>query len=398
MGRFFLLLNVFFTITLFTLALRIFFAAPEEHPMEETEKRKMQVTYVFAGDVMVHDSQIEAAYNPKEKSYCFHSCFEQVAPILQDMDVAVVNLETTLSGADQNYSGYPAFNTPESLASALKTAGFHLVSTANNHALDRGEYGVIQTLEHLEEAGLKPFGTHRSWEERETSLIVEAGGIRAAFLAYTYSTNGIPIPENKEYLVNLFEVKRIIQDMHRIRSKVDLIILSVHWGQEYQRTPTESQREIARHLLEEGASIIIGNHPHVVQPLDRIEYSDGGEKRNGLVAYSLGNFIGDQILPYTDTGIMVFVTVEKEDGGEIDIIDVSYVPTWIHDFYYKGERQFRILPILPEEEYFKELKADPVLNEEMIRKLKVIQKEMEQHIGDFPQGYPRRNNREHLEN
>lgn len=384
-GRSTLLVVLFFFIMVITGVFVLYYSSSKGPPVHELEERAIyQATFVFAGDVMIHDSQIKAAYNQEDQTYSFHSCFERIGPIIQEMNLAVVNLETTLAGEDQQYTGYPAFNAPESLASALKEAGFQLVSTANNHSLDRGEYGVIKTIEHLEEAGLRPFGTHRSYQERERPLVKDIGGIRAAFFSYTYSTNGIPIPEEKEYLVNMLKMERILEDIDLVRDEVDLIILYLHWGVEYQRIPTEEQRILAQRLLEEGASIIIGNHPHVVQPLEMVETGDG----EGLVAYSLGNLTGDQILPYTDTGILVFVVVEKEEGKKPEILEVTYVPTWIYRFYHGGRRQFQVLPILSHEEYLEQLRQDPSISYETVHHLKGIMRELGEHIGDIPQGLP----------
>lgn len=208
----------------------------------EREKKESLATLVFAGDVMVHDSQIEAAYRPEDGSYSFYSCFEPLKEITARADLAVINLETVLAGEELGYTGYPAFNTPESLARALKEAGFDLVCTANNHSLDRGETGVLKTLEHLEAAGLKSFGTYSSREAREKPLLVETKGIKIAFLAYTYDTNGIPLPENKEYLVNMLDPELIIADIHRVRRRADLVVLYIHWGLEYHREPSRNSR------------------------------------------------------------------------------------------------------------------------------------------------------------
>lgn len=361
-------------------------------PLNEEEKiddGTITATMVFAGDVMVHDTQIEAAYLLDEEAFDFKPCFAKIKPLVEQADLAVVNLETTLAGEEQGYSGYPAFNTPESLACALRYTGFDLISTANNHSLDRGEYGVLKTLEHLEAAGLRPFGTYRSRIEREKILTADVNGISAAFLAYTYGTNGIPLPENKDYLVNMLVPEMIVKDIRRAREQVDLVILYLHWGLEYHRQPTNEQKKLATSFLEEGAAIIIGNHPHVVQPLNFIKYNFKGELKEGVVAYSLGNLTGDQVLQYTDTGIMLFVQAVKEkSGGQVDIRQVTYVPTWIHRFYSDGRRSFRVLPLLPDEEYWRQLRDDPYLTFADLQHLEQLQREYESHLCYVPQGLP----------
>lgn len=382
-----ILLVIFFLTAITTAFYHVYVSMGKSQGIQKNDEEKewLPSTMVFAGDVMVHDSQIRSAYNPLDETYCFSSCFEKIEPLIKSIDIAVINLETTLAGKDQEYTGYPAFNAPESLALSLREAGFDFVSTANNHSLDRGEYGVLKTLEHLKEASLQPFGTYSSWEAREEPLIISINDIAIALMAYTYGTNGIPLPENKEYLVNLLDPLAIIKDIQNVRDKVDMVILYLHWGLEYHREPLSSQREMAIQLFEEGASVIIGNHPHVVQPIERISYQYQGESREGIVAYSLGNFIGDQIEPYTDTGIMLFLKMQKEEE-KVEILEVSYVPTYIHRFFQGGKRQFQVLPLLPEEERWEILTDDPFLSLETIEHLKNIQSEMKEHIPQIPQG------------
>jgi len=370
---------------------RYFIAAPGPQPLVENEEPPAYAaaTLLFAGDVMVHETQFDSVYAAEDDCYNFDPWFEKVKPLVKAADLAVVNLEATLAGAEQVYSGYPTFNTPESLAGALKNAGFDLVSTANNHCLDRGEYGVLKTLAFLEEAGLKSFGTYRSRQERDQALIVEVNGIKAAFLAYTYGTNGIPRPENKEYLVNMLEPELIINDIHRTRGEADLVIVCLHWGLEYQRQPGGEQRNLAARLLEEGADMIIGNHPHVIQPLEFIKFNRSGEQREGPVAYALGNFTGDQIDPYTDTGIMLFVRVIKDKTrGRVELTEITYIPTWIHRFYHAGRRHFRVLPLIPGEEYRRQLQEDPYLTGADLNQIEEIQDGLKEHLRYVPQGLP----------
>lgn len=386
--RFFLIL--FIATLVITASLQIFYTYPRiSLPSEPEELKTAYGTFLFAGDVMIHDSQIESAYHSNKDIYCFRSCFEMLKPILEKTDLAVVNLETTLAGRDKIYTGYPSFNSPESLALALKEAGFNLVSTANNHSLDRGSYGVKKTLFHLKEAGLEPFGTYQSWVKREKPLIVDVNGIKAAFFSYTNSTNGIPIPEGEEYLVNMLEPETIIADMHQVRHQADVIILYLHWGIEYHREPSKSQYELARTLFQEGASIIIGNHPHVVQRVEYIQFQEGEEVYGKTVAYSLGNLTGDQVIPYTDTGIMLAVKVKKEPLAEKgEILEVTYVPTWIHRFYQNGRKNFRVLPLLPCQDYLTKLGEDPLIHGDTLNHIQEIQKELKEHIGNIPQGLP----------
>jgi poly-gamma-glutamate capsule biosynthesis protein CapA/YwtB (metallophosphatase superfamily) len=305
------------------------------------EEGRDSLLIVAAGDIMVHDRQLESAYRRAADSYDFSGWFAPVKPYLQEGDLVVGNLETTLAGKDLYFSGYPAFNSPESLAVALREAGFHLVATANNHCLDRGEKGVLRTMAHLEEAGLDFFGTARSREERERVLVIQKKGFRVAFLAYTYGTNGIPVPAGKEYLVNLLEEERILADLKKARGQADLVVVSLHWGLEYRREPGREQQQLAERLIAGGADLILGCHPHVLQPVEFIRTPAG---REGVVAYSLGNLISDQVYPYTDTGLLLRVEYHKDAKG-IRLGQVTAVPTWVHRYYPEGRFSYRVLPV-----------------------------------------------------
>ncbi|MGI6098014.1 MAG: CapA family protein [Dethiobacteria bacterium] len=326
----------------------------DEQKEEELEAppppRIETVNLLATGDLMFHDSQLEQALNKDTGEYDFYPSFEVIAPFIQSADFAVANLETTLAGREQQgYSSFPQFNTPESLAGNLKEAGFDLLSTANNHSLDRRELGVYKTIEHLESVGLAFTGTSRSKRERDTPVIKEINGINIAFLAYTYGTNGIPIPEGKGFLVNLIDEDLIEADIQQARSfGADMVVVFMHWGHEYHTSPSAEQKELARKLVAMGADIILGSHPHVIQPMEfiRLEEEDGNVKE-GFVIYSLGNFISNQHLlpPYIPTekvefGMLLQIKIEKNFATETYIEDVSYLPTWVH----RGWRH-RVLPV-----------------------------------------------------
>lgn len=304
-------------------------------------KQSDGILLLATGDIMVHDTQLESAYRSDRKEYDFTEWFTEIEPYLHEADLVVANLETTLSGADMQYTGYPAFNSPETLAYNLKKAGFDLVSTANNHCLDRGEKGVLRTLEHLEKAGLNFYGTARSQEERDNFLSIKKNGITVVFLAYTYGTNGIPVPEGKEYLVNMIYENFIKADIQKARENSDLVVVSLHWGLEYNREPHPEQQILAEKIISWGADLIVGSHPHVLQPVEFIKTSSG---RKGVVINSLGNLIADQIIPYTDSGIMVRLRYVRGKEG-VELAEITGVPTWIHRFYKDGRLAFRVLPV-----------------------------------------------------
>jgi poly-gamma-glutamate capsule biosynthesis protein CapA/YwtB (metallophosphatase superfamily) len=309
------------------------------------EDYKRSIILIAAGDIMVHSPQYTGAYIPEEDRYDFNENFTYVVPYLQKADYAVANLETTLAGQEYGYSGYPLFNSPPELVSALKEGGFNLLFTANNHSLDKGEKGIINTINHLEKAGLGFVGTARNQEEGDKIFTLFLNDLKIAFLAYTYGTNGLPIPEGKDYLINLISGEKMEADIHRAKEEleVDIIILSLHWGNEYQRVPTEEQRELARHLIEQGVDLIIGGHSHVVQPAEYIK-TDHNE---GLVLYSLGNFISNQRDRYCDSGVMVLIQVENDSRTNTNHVSLlEIVPTWVYKFHEQGRSKYKILPVL----------------------------------------------------
>jgi len=306
----------------------------------------VSLTLMAVGDIMGHQEQLDAAWNPKTQSYEFAPFFQKVAPLLQEADWVVGNLETTLAGKEALYAGYPQFNTPESLADTLRDTGFTAVTTANNHSLDRREAGVLATLDHLDRAGLLHTGTFRSPEERDQPLVLEKDGIRLAILAYTYGTNGIPLPKGKPYLVNLMDPELMKADISRARAlDVDLVMVSLHFGSEYQRQPNAAQKKAADICLQAGADLIIGHHPHVVQPYEwRTVTLPDGTEHTGFVAYSLGNFISAQRWDYKDVGAILKLQITKE-AGETRVEQVELIPTYVHFYRKAGKRQYVIYPL-----------------------------------------------------
>ncbi|NUO03716.1 MAG: CapA family protein [Saprospiraceae bacterium] len=300
---------------------------------------------IFAGDIMVHRSQILAAETPD--GYDFEPCFEYVSPLLQSADLAIGNLELTMPG-EEPYLGYPMFRCPEELSTALRVAGFDFMMTANNHSNDSGPSGVINTINVLEESGFYHTGTFQNPEEMEAyyPLIVYKKGFKLAFLNYTYSTNGIRT--RPPTIVNPIDSAQISEDLRVARDmNPDAIIVMMHWGLEYQLVENQEQRKLTQQLLREGADLVIGAHPHVVQPA-RWEAAEG--QKEVLVAYSLGNFISGQVKQHTDGGIMVAVNLLKSNGQTM-VEEAAYIPVWRHvERLPSGKRVYRTLPIAAFEE------------------------------------------------
>ena len=305
---------------------------------------------IAVGDIMVHQTQFVQAYDANKKHYDFAPSFKSIMPYLQASDLTVGNLETTLAGPERGFSAFPRFNSPDELAKALRQAGFDLLCTANNHSMDSGEKGVSRTLEVIKGTGMKAFGTAPSQGERDTPLLIEANGINLAFLAYTYGTNGIPLPAGREYMVNLIDKDLMHNDIQRAyQAGADLIIVYMHWGWEYRTETSPEQKDLAHFLAEAGAHIIIGSHPHVIQPMEYISVEDEhGNKHRAFVAYSLGNFISNQhkipgAIPTHEVqyGMLLRLHLKRDTPGQAAYLDdVDYILTWVD-----RARRHRIIPL-----------------------------------------------------
>ncbi|MFC5467689.1 CapA family protein [Cohnella suwonensis] len=324
-------------------------ASPTPEGPAVTEARLVAV-----GDIMTHSPQLPGYYDAATGKYDFSSWFAQVKPIFAEGDWVVANLETPIAGKDLKYTGYPRFNAPYELAVALKGAGVQLVSTANNHAMDRGFPGVERTLANVRKAGLVPFGTSATEAESGRFVIEERNGIRMGFAAYTYSTNGIPVPQNKSFAVNLIEPSRIKADIAKLKEAgADVVTVSLHFGIEYQRLPNEAQTTLVRDLVEAGADIVLGSHTHVVQPYDVIDVPAGesadGMPHRGLVIYSMGNFISNQTGNWKDVGLIFGVTLVKTRQADgtfaTEWKNVTTEPTWVHIVPKNKKRYYTVIPI-----------------------------------------------------
>lgn len=269
-----------------------------------------EASLVFAGDAMQHQAQLDAARRPDGR-WDYSECFADVAPWFRSADLAVVNLETPISPAP--HSGYPCFNAPDTYLRALRDAGFRLFLTANNHTLDRRDKGLRHTLDALDSIGASHLGTYRNAAERTRLMphIRTVGGIRIGFLNYTYGTNGIR--HGAAVAVDPIDVSLIEADIARARSRgVELVAVCIHWGVEYRMLPEQSQRDTGSRIHRAGADMVIGSHPHVIQPAEMAADSAG---RRHLTVYSLGNFLSAMRTPDTRGGAAVSVTLRRDRLG-----------------------------------------------------------------------------------
>lgn len=300
------------------------------------------LSLLFVGDVMGHSPQIEGAYNPKTESYDYQSVFSKVKYWFEKVDFTIANLEVTLAG--KPFKGYPQFSSPDELAVACKNSGINVFVTANNHSCDRGKKGIIRTLDVLDSLSIAHTGTFRSQEEFEKNnlLVLSKNGISVGILNYTYGTNGLPIPEPT--VVNRIDLERMKIDIDQARKHaIDKLIVVVHWGVEYQQKQNKTQEDIAEFLFENGVDVIIGGHPHVLQPMYFSPIT--GLHKERFVAYSLGNFISNQRKSPCDGGAMLELTFFK-NAQNTYLINHGYHLVWVNKFPKENSKHsnFEILP------------------------------------------------------
>jgi poly-gamma-glutamate capsule biosynthesis protein CapA/YwtB (metallophosphatase superfamily) len=288
---------------------------------------------------MQHKEQIESAHRDK-KTYRYDDCFDLVRNQISDADIAVGNLEVTLGGTP--YSGYPTFSSPDDYAVAIKNAGFDILVTTNNHCLDRGNRGLIRTLDVLDSLKIKHIGTYRNKKERDITypLIIEINGIKIALLAYTYATN--ITSSNGLCIVNRIDTAQMAIDIHKARTMhADCIITYLHWGEEYKLTPEKHQEELASWLISNGVDHIIGSHPHVVQPI--AFFPDKNIAENHLIVYSLGNYISNMSASNTDNGLSVSIKLFKYYSNT-KLLECRYNQVWTERPLDNENKPFRIIP------------------------------------------------------
>ncbi|MFI5236347.1 MAG: CapA family protein [Ignavibacteriales bacterium] len=340
--------NIFAIITfIVTVTFQYYFFKPTEIEKNSTTVFKdsvLSATLCFVGDLMCHSTQFNYAKVGAD-SFDFKGVYREVREYLSTPDLTIGNLETVIAGEGKGYSGYPYFNAPDDFVYALKKAGFDLLITANNHALDQGWNGVTRTIEVINQNNVHRTGTFTSQEDRDSLRIFLVNSIKIAFLAYTENTNGLPMPKGKDFVINLIDENLIRKDIRKAREKnVDVVLVHLHYGPEYNREPSEYQKEIVSKIIALGADIIIGGHPHVIQPFHYFK-TNNTKMDSGFIAYSMGNFISNQRWRYSDAGIILNMQISKNRFTDsVYIRNVDYLPTWV----FKGEtekgREYIILP------------------------------------------------------
>ena len=296
-----------------------------------------EVTLLFAGDLMQHKPQIDAA-RQANGTYDYSGVFDEMAPEIQRADIAIGNFEVTLGGPP--YKGYPQFCAPDAYLQAAIDCGFDVLTTCNNHSVDTYARGIRRTIQMMDSLGVQHLGTYTDADDRAKKypFFIERNGIRICLLNYTYGTNGIPVP--KPCVVNLIDTAVIARDIAMAKAQQpDVIIAIPHWGDEYQLLPNKAQRELADWLFAQGVDHVIGGHPHVVEPIE-VRTHNGNRH---VLAYSLGNFVSNQSRPNTDGGTMVRLTLRK-NGGKTSLADCGYTLYWVSRPVTSGKRNYRVLP------------------------------------------------------
>ncbi len=314
-------------------------------PLFQETIERSDVTLAAVGDVIMHMPIIKSCYNATDNSYDFRPIFSEIKPELEIADLAVGVLETPLAGPELKYTGYPSFNSPASIADALQWAGLDLVFIAHNHCMDRGIAGLEKTMAHLDKIGISYVGCNNRPDVKRYRM-VETKGIKLAFLAYTTSTNGIVIPKAKQWMVNMLDYDEIAADIADAkRNGAAGIILALHTGIEYQRVPSNEQKQIVNRLLELGVDIVLGSHVHVIQPVElrTVATSEINKARTCFVAYSLGNLLSNQRWRYSDCGLMVHLKLTKYRGeAAITITDKKLTPLWVNRYTKDDKFNYRI--------------------------------------------------------
>ena len=317
--------------------------------VQENQKEETDTTFTLTaiGDVMCHNTQYIDAYDSDTGTYDFSYVFDNISSYTKTADICIGNLETSFAGEDRGYSNYPTFNSPDSLADSLKSIGVDVLSTAGNHALDMGFSGLSRTIDVLDKADIFHLGTYKTQEDQDKVLIKYVKGVKIAFIDYTYGTNGISVPSDKKFCINLIDKDLIKKHIETAKNQnADMIVACMHWGTEYQTKQNSEQEELADFLFQNGVNVIIGNHPHVIQPMEKRTVTlEDGSTRDGFVVYALGNFICDQNAVNTRDSIILNLKITKHTDGSITIDNYDYVPIYMYKDTSVSKHKMKILDI-----------------------------------------------------
>jgi Putative enzyme of poly-gamma-glutamate biosynthesis (capsule formation) len=310
---------------------------PEEKIEEPIEIPDRKMSIVMVGDALIHGAVYLDASLGKGK-YDFTKMFTDIEPIIKDYDLKYYNQESVIGSKKLGISHYPRLNSPDEIGENLVAIGFNMVSLANNHTLDKNEEGTLYSVSFWKkQEGVITAGSYDSWESRNMIRVYEQNDIAYAFLSYTMKTNGLKAPKGKEYLVNVYDAETVKKDIEAAKENgAEVIIVAMHWGEEYSHVPNSSQKEIAQYLSELGVNLIIGSHPHVIQPIDYVN--------DTLVIYSLGNFISaQQVLGLPKTiGLLAGVEIVVDKDGKVSFENLNY--ELLYAYCTSNHKNFKVIP------------------------------------------------------
>lgn len=317
-----------------------------------TPVAKLTATILAAGDVIMHDNVIKSG-KKDDNTYDYTEIFSEIKPYVQKADFSVINYEGVTLDSDKNYAGYPLFNAPPAIISAIADTGFDMVNNGNNHSLDKGLKGLLETRNIIKEKNMQVIGTYNDKGESRYK-IRDLNGIKVGFLSYTYGCNmneNRLTEEERETHISLIDNKKIETEIQTLSPKVDLVVVLMHWGVEYRKEPTNEQKKLADDIFSWGADVILGSHPHVVEPSDTREV-DGEVK---YLVYGMGNFLSNQIggdnpnernNDYTEDSMMILIEIEKNNiTGKTSLISVQHIPTWVYRYTEQDIYKYTIYPV-----------------------------------------------------
>ena len=353
-----LIISILILILLTSIILLLIPKTEQEKENKNIEKENIKNTtstsLIMVGDNLIHSSIYEEANrNANYESYDFKPMYKMIKSIVSNYDIAYYNQETIIGGSEIGLSSYPAFNSPYEVADAMIDAGFNLVSLATNHTLDRGKQAVLNSRNYWNsKENVLAVGSYSSQEEKNKIDIRESNGITYTMLNYTYGTNGINVQEDENYLVNIWPMngnnpekdieyqnykQQVLEDIKRVRDKVDVLLVAMHWGIEYQNMPNAYQKDAAKFLSDNGVDIIVGTHPHVIEPIDYIN--------NTLVIYSLVNFASAHEVVNMDNRVGLMTSLEIGKDLKTNKITIKNLENELLYMYYTNEyKDFLIVP------------------------------------------------------
>jgi len=298
------------------------------------------ITIIAVGDNLYHDVMVRYG---EEGNY--EEAYQEIRPLVYKADFAIINQETLLAGKDFGFSGYPLFNTPQKLGLAIAETGFNVVNHATNHIMDKGEKAVFATMDFWDTVPeVTVLGIHRSREQRAIPKLLSRNNITVGFLSYTYGTNGIRLPADKPYLVSLIDTKIMAEEIDFLRPLCNFLVVSMHWGEEYRHDYSQNQEKLALFLAEHFVDLVIGHHPHAIQPMEYIKRPDD---KDMLCFYSLGNLISAQARNPTMLGAMAYIRIKKQPDSDREygtiITEAGAIPLVTH--YEKDYINFKVYPL-----------------------------------------------------